>query len=181
MEAEQQLDEFLAKYLPETELLARNLHSRMREIWPGAIEMVYDNYNFLVIGFGPNDRPSSAVLSLAVAPKWVSICFLQGASLTDPYGLFRGEGNQVRSIRIFAIEDFDDPRVQDLIQIALSSAQVVPIPGAKNELTIRSISAKQRPRRPRLRLELAFEEPAGLSELRFSPCQSGTDLLEILG
>jgi len=30
--------------------------------------MVYDNYNALAIGFGPNDKAGRAILSLAVMP-----------------------------------------------------------------------------------------------------------------
>ena len=39
--------------------------------------MVYDNYNALVVGFGPSERASEAVVSLAIFPKWVTLCFLQ--------------------------------------------------------------------------------------------------------
>ncbi|HEX7781129.1 MAG TPA: hypothetical protein VF424_17900 [Vicinamibacterales bacterium] len=34
---------------------------------------MYDTYNGLVIGYGPNDRPSNAVFSLLVSPGgWVT-------------------------------------------------------------------------------------------------------------
>jgi hypothetical protein len=45
----------------------------------GAIAMVYDNYNRLVVGFCPNERPSDAIFSLVLYPRRVGFCFLQGA------------------------------------------------------------------------------------------------------
>jgi hypothetical protein len=51
-----QLDSFLAKYDPAIRALARRVLVKLRRRLPGAVEMVYDNYNGLVIGFGPNDR-----------------------------------------------------------------------------------------------------------------------------
>src|SRR5438445_5726672 len=45
-------------------------------------------------------RPSEAVFSVVLAPRWVSLCFLQGAKLPDPERLLRGGGKQVRNIRL---------------------------------------------------------------------------------
>jgi len=36
--------------------------------------MVYDNYNGLVIGFGPTERASQGIVSLTIFPRWVTLC-----------------------------------------------------------------------------------------------------------
>ena len=41
-------------------------------------ELVYDNDNFFVIGYGASPRPSEAILSIAASAKGVSLCFLDG-------------------------------------------------------------------------------------------------------
>ena len=147
--AQAQLDGFLAKYLPATARATRATLIRMRKLVPGAIEMVYDNYNFLVIGFGPSERASEAVLSVVVAPRWVSIAFLQsGTKMKDPHGLLRGAGKQVRNVRLESPADLDQPAVRALIAQALRLASRPIDPRAKRALVIKSISAKQRPRRP---------------------------------
>jgi len=64
-----QIDSFLAKYDPAIAAFARRVLVRMRKRLPGAVEMVYDNYNGLVIGFGPNDRPSLAIVSIVLFPR----------------------------------------------------------------------------------------------------------------
>src|SRR5438309_5263479 len=89
-EAQAQLDGFLAKFLPEVAALARSLLAAMTARIPGAQVLVYDNYNALAIGFGPSAKAGQAVLSLAVFPRWVTLCFLQGVGLPDPYGLLKG-------------------------------------------------------------------------------------------
>jgi hypothetical protein len=152
-EAERQLDSFLAKYTPEIEAFARRTLTKMRKLVPGAIEMVYDNYNWLVIGFGPTERPSEAIFSIVMPPQRVSLCFLQGASLPDPDKRLEGSGNVVRNIRLYDVGEpdrkvLDDPEVRSLINVALNRAKV-PMPAkARRKLIIRSISAKQRSRRP---------------------------------
>lgn len=150
--AEQQLDSFLAKYDPEIEAFARRALAKMRKLMPGAIEMVYDNYNWLVIGFGPSERPSEAIFSLVLPAGRVTLCFLQGAGLPDPAKRLEGSGNVVRNIRLYNTSEsdakvLDDPEVLDLINVALNRAKVPMPAGAKRKLIIRSISEKQRPRR----------------------------------
>jgi len=61
-----QIDSFLAKYDPAIAAFARRVLVRMRKRLLGAVEMVYDNYNGLVIGFGPNDRASLAIFSIVL-------------------------------------------------------------------------------------------------------------------
>ena len=147
-----QLDSFLAKYDPEVEAFARRALAKMRKIVPGAIEMVYDNYNWLVVGFGPSERPSEAIFSIVLPPGRVTLCFLQGAGLPDPAKRLQGSGNVVRNIRLYDAGEpdakvLDDPEVLALMNVALHRAKVSMPVGARRKLIIRSISAKQRPRR----------------------------------
>ena len=121
----------------------------MRRIVPGGTEFVYDNYNALVFGYGSSDRPSEAVLSLAIMPRWVTLCFLKGAKLRDPEKLLRGSGNIVRNIRLSSPAHIEEPSVRDLIDQSIAAArpEFSGKPG-KQQTVIKSISAKQRPRRP---------------------------------
>jgi len=149
MDSEAQLDTFIDKFTPEVAALTRALYAKMKARVPGATIMVYDNYNALAIGFGPNEKAGRAVLSLAVMPRWVTLCFLWGVGLPDPHGLLRGSGNQVRHLRLHTPEAFDDPRVQELVVAALDRCEPPIDPGRDQRLIIKSVSAKQRPRRPK--------------------------------
>jgi len=144
---EKQLDGFIAKFTPEMAALIREARKRMRARLPRAIELVYDNYNFFVIGYGPSERPSEAIFSLAAQAKGLALCFLQGASLPDPKKLLRGSGNRVRNVRLETAAVLDRPEVRALIQVALERAKAPMNPKGRHVLLIRSVSAKQRPRR----------------------------------
>jgi hypothetical protein len=143
-----QLDDFIARYSPEVQALARAALARMRARLPGSIQLVYDNYNALAIGFGPTERASDAIFSIALWPRWVSLFFLQGAGLADPKRLLKGSGKVARHLVLEKAEDLDDPAVQDLIARALERART-PLDGTgRGRLLIKSVSARQRPRRP---------------------------------
>ena len=148
--AAEQIEGFLAKYTPQLIAEGKASRAKMRKRIPGGIEFVYDNYNALVFGYGPTERPSEAVLSLALMPRWVTLCFLQGASLSDPKKLLRGSGSTVRNVRLSGPAQLDDPEVERLVSAAIEAASpVFPQDGAEPRTITKSISAKQRPRRPR--------------------------------
>lgn len=144
----EQLDGFLARYTPEVAAQAVEALERLRAHVPGALEMVYDNYNALVVGFGATERASEAVLSIAVMPRWVTLCFLAGATLPDPQRLLRGEGKVVRHIRLCEPADIDRPAVRELIARAVAASPQPFDTARPGRMVIKSISAKQRPRRP---------------------------------
>lgn len=147
-DAEVQLAGFLAKFTPEIETFAKGVRARMRSRLPSANELVYDNYNALAIGFGPSERASEAIFSIALYPRWVSLFFLQAKGLRDPERLLQGSGRVVRHIVLERPDDLDLPAVRDLMQQALELAKVPLDPKAARRLIIKSVSAKQRPRRP---------------------------------
>jgi len=144
-----QLDGFIAKYTPEIAALAHAVLAKMRKRLPGAIELVYDNYNALAIGFSPTERTSEAMFSIALFPRWVSLFFFHGATLPDPHRLLRGSGKQTRHIVLEDVATLDKPAVRELMALELERA-VKPIGrNGKGRIVIKSISAKQRPRRPK--------------------------------
>jgi hypothetical protein len=144
----EQLAEFLERFLPEVSAAAAAALERLRARLPGAIEMVYDNYNALVIGFGPTERASDALVSIVVYPRYVSLAFLTGASLDDPAGVLQGDGKVARHVRLESPDVIDRPAVAALIEQAVARGEPWD-PQRPRRLVIKSVSAKQRPRRPR--------------------------------
>jgi hypothetical protein len=138
---------FLSKYDPAIAAVAKAAVTRMRKYVPGAVELVYDNYNALVVGFGPSEHASEAVVSIALYPRWVTLFFLQGAGLADPKGLLKGSGRRVRHVVLSDVGVLERPPVRALIRQALAAAAPID-PKARRRMVIRSVSPKQRPRRP---------------------------------
>jgi hypothetical protein len=148
LSAEDQLASFLAKFTPEVAALAKSIRAAMRKKYPSALELVYDNYNALAIGYCPSERPSEGIFSIAVFPQWVSLFFLQGAQLSDPDKILKGSGNVAKHVRLPSAKTLEEPAVASLMVEATHKAKVPFDPDNKHRLIIRSVAAKQRPRRP---------------------------------
>jgi hypothetical protein len=146
--AEDQLASFLARFTPEVAALAKSIRAAMRKQYPFALELVYDNYNALAIGYCPSERPSEGIFSIAVFPQWVSLFFLQAAGLSDPDKILKGSGNVAKHVRLPSAKTLSEPAVAALMADATQKAKVPFDPDNKHRLIIRSVSAKQRPRRP---------------------------------
>jgi hypothetical protein len=146
-DAEAQLDGFIAKFDPANQALIREIRAALKARFPTAFELVWDNYNFLVIGTCASERPSDAILSMAAGANGVGLSFYRGADLDDPAGVLLGEGAQNRFIRLPDAGVLKRPEVAALIDQATAKAPV-PLPAdGTGKLVVRSISAKQRPRR----------------------------------
>jgi hypothetical protein len=142
-----QLANFIAKFDPAVAKLIRSCRAALRERLPTATELVYDNYNFFVIGYSPTERPSDAIVSLAAGANGVGLAFIYGATLPDPTGILLGSGNQTRFIRLPSAKKLAEPEVEALLRAAIAQAKS-PLPkSGKGKTIIRSVSAKQRPRR----------------------------------
>src|ERR1700740_3723417 len=100
MTAQQQFEKFLRKYDPAIAAEAKKSLAKLRKLIPNAVEMVYDNYNALGVGFCPGTRPREAIVSIAVLPERVSVCFWEGAGLPDPDRRLAGSGNVARHIKM---------------------------------------------------------------------------------
>ena len=109
--------------------------------------MVYDNCNFFVIGYSSSERPSDCIVSLAANAKGVGLSFYYGATLPDPHKILQGSGNQIRFIRLESAATLAKPEDEELLYSAAAQGKVpLPVSG-RGRLIIRSVSAKQRPRR----------------------------------
>ena len=129
---EKQLAGFIAKFEPKYAKLIRECRAELRSLLPATFELVYDNYNFFVIGYCTTPRSSDCIVSIAAAANGVLLSFYYGATLPDPEKILQGSGKQNRFI---------------LIHSAAGMAKT-PLPKTGGgELVIQSISAKQRPRR----------------------------------
>jgi hypothetical protein len=140
----------IAKFDPSIAKIARSARAILRKRYPAAIELVYDNYNALAIGFSSTERTSDVFVSLAVYPRGVSLYFMYGRSLPDPEGLLQGSGRQGGFIRLENVAVLDKRAVKALLAEAIKRAKS-PLPKTGRGYTVvKSISAKQRPRRPTL-------------------------------
>jgi hypothetical protein len=148
VDAQGQLERFIDRYSPEVAADSRRALAFLGGRLPTATRLVYDNYNALVVGFGTSEKVRDIILSIALYPRWVTLFFLRGIDLPDPNELLGGSGSQVRGVRLQPISRLETREVEALIDSA--GARAPPLPAAgEGALIIKSISAKQRLRRPK--------------------------------
>jgi hypothetical protein len=144
---EKQIASFIAKFDRKIAKQIRSCRAILRKRFPTAIEIVYDNYNFFVIGFSSTQRPSDCIVSLAANAKGIGLSFYWGSTLPDPHKILQGSGSQNRFVRLPAPATLSDPKVTALISDAVAQAKT-PLPASAHGYSIvKSISLKQRPRR----------------------------------
>src|SRR5262249_51180814 len=109
--AEQQLKTFIDKFDAKDQRLIRAVRSAVRKRFPTANELVWDNYNFFVIGYSPTERPTDSIISVAARANGVGLCFIHGAGLPDPKKRLLGSGKQTRFIRLDSLHVLAHPDV----------------------------------------------------------------------
>ena len=93
-DAETQLEELHRRSSqPKHQTLLRAVRKALRKRFPTAHELVYDNYNFFVIGYGSTERPSDCIVSMAGGASGVNLFFLHGKKLRDPKKILLGSGS----------------------------------------------------------------------------------------
>jgi hypothetical protein len=146
-DAEGKLKAFIAKFGPKDQQLIQAVRKAVRKRLPTANELVWDNYNFFVIGYSPTVRPSDSIMSIAARANSVGLCFIHGATLPDPKKVLLGSGSQTRFIRLESAGALTRPEVEALVAAAIVKGKR-PLPATgRGRLIIRSVSATQRPRR----------------------------------
>jgi hypothetical protein len=147
-DVEAEIESFVAKYTPAMAAQLRDARQRARALFPRGFELVYDNYNAYVFGFGVTERASDVLVSIAGYPRWMTLFFLKGAALADPHHLLEGSGSQVRSIRLSSSKDLERPEVLSMIAQALAPSRTAYATAPALRTVVKSVSEKQRSRRP---------------------------------
>jgi hypothetical protein len=142
------LAELVRNYTPEIARAFTSARRKMRVLVPRGYALVYENYNALGIGYGPGEKGSDVIVSIVAYPRWITLFFLQGATLKDPNSLLEGVGSRVRSIRLKSPDDIDRADINQLISRALAPHVARFRDGPRLQLVVKSIAAKRRSRRP---------------------------------
>jgi hypothetical protein len=138
---------FISRFTPEVARAARSARATVRRLLPGAVELVDDNYNALALAYSTSERASDVILSIALYPRWVSLFLARGALLPDPKGILRGSGKRIRHVVLQPVTVLDSAPVRKLIKVAVET-HPTPLARGRGRTIVKSVSAKQRPRRP---------------------------------
>jgi len=144
-----QLNTLIARFDPAIQKVVRQARTRLRKRMPAAVELVYDNYNALAIGYGSSERRGDWIVSLAVFARGVNLYFIYGVALPDPNGLLQGSGNQGRFVRLESAAMLDRREIDDLLKAAIAEADTPLAKRGKGYTVIKAVSPNQRRQRTR--------------------------------
>ena len=116
------LRKFLKPYDPEVRDLALQLRALVLAEMAPCYENIYDAYSAVAIGYGTSNRLQDGIFHIAVYSRHVNLGFNDGATLDDPKGILRGNGNQIRHISIRTPADLHRPEVRSYIRRARKQA-----------------------------------------------------------
>ena len=137
----------IAKFDPAIARLARDARAALRKRFPTAVELVYDGYNTLAIGYSSTEKTSDGIVSLAIYSRGVNLYFIYGRSLPDPEGLLQGNGKQGAFVRLDDLAVLERPDVDALIREAVLDGET-PLPKrGRGRTIVKWVSKRQRPRR----------------------------------
>ena len=140
-----QLSAFLSRFPPEIVALAKRCLLKLRRVFPGSYEIVYDYSNSVVVAFSMSERGYEAIVAIAIFPGWVRLYF--DKSVPAPKGLLEGSGAKVRSVTLEAASELDHGDIQALITAAIKHSGVTFPRTGSTRMVIKSKSKKPRPRR----------------------------------
>jgi len=139
--------EFLAPYPPEVQTAHRAGRQKLAALMPECVEVIWDATQTVVTGWGFGDKTKDCFLGLAAYPKHVTLIFMYGVRLDDPENRLRGEGKQVRNMRLAGLETLDDPYVLRLIEQSIATAPA-PTGDTASRIVVKQMAGPKRRPKP---------------------------------
>src|SRR5579875_2091136 len=137
-DAEAQLQSFVEKFDEDNQVLIGQIRSALQRRLAGCAELVWDNYNFFVIGYSPTERPSDYIVSIAASAAGVSLSFNNGAGLPDPDKILLGSSKVNRFLRLPSADVLREPKVEAMLDRAIQASPVPQPWQGGGKLVIRS-------------------------------------------
>ncbi len=117
-----ELREFLTPYPANVQELTLQGRQVLLDMLSPVHELVFDATSAVCCGFSYTEKTRDVFVNLAVYSDHVTLVFGWGVKLADPEKRLKGEGNQVRNMRLQGLETLKDPYVQSLIMEASEKA-----------------------------------------------------------
>jgi len=118
------LIKFLKPFDKEINEIVLWLRGFIWDMYPGANELIYDNYNALAIGWSPTDRVGHTFCSIAVGrtSKNIHFGFYWGSEIPDPEKRLIGQGNQYRYMLVKSRSAFPKTYIKKLVKEAYANS-----------------------------------------------------------
>lgn len=94
--------------------IAIRLRQIIDEIHPDCVEVPRPGESAAAYGLGPK-KMSEAYAYIMPQKTYVNLGFFYGASLSDPANLLEGSGKAMRHIKVYTLEQADNPEIRALL------------------------------------------------------------------
>ena len=135
--------EFLSPYPIEVQELALAARAAALPMFEHVSEIFWDATQAVCLGFTFTHSTKENFFNFAVYANHVTWIFPWGIKLVDTEKRLKGEGNQVRNLRLLSIEMLNDPYVLDLIK----QAEAIAVKPAEPLLSIQIVRVMNGPKR----------------------------------
>jgi len=122
------------------------LRKMARNTMPRAHEFLY----YDAINYSLDDSPLRRVCYISPMDKYVTLGFLFGAQLDDPYHLLQGSGKRSRHLKIRTLQETRSSGLKELVKAAWTHG-ADPTPKAKRKIRQRAFAHSGTKRVPRAR------------------------------
>lgn len=113
------VQEWLANLAPDIRAITKQLRAVARKNMPKAHEFIYHD----AIGYSVNDSPFDRICYIAPQKRgYVNFGFFFGAGLPDPEKLLIGEGQRLRHVKIWSVQEAKNPALAKLIAATWKNA-----------------------------------------------------------
>ncbi|WP_183565608.1 hypothetical protein [Mucilaginibacter sp. SP1R1] len=146
---------FLSPFATDVQEKSLWLRNFIWELYPQTNELVFDNYNDVVISWSSTEKVEHAFCAIAVdrTSNLVRLGFYGGIELADPEGLLTGSGRRYRYIQVENTGDLPADYIAGLLNKAWINAlkkvndynQIV-----KGKTIVKSVSATKSRQEPRM-------------------------------
>lgn len=116
------LIEYLLPYPDHVQHLMIDGRMKLLRMLSPIVEMHYDATTAVCAGFSTTGDLKGLFVNLAAFAHHVTLVFAYGALLDDPEKRLKGEGKQVRHMRLLNLEMLDDPYILGMIENARANA-----------------------------------------------------------
>lgn len=99
--------------------IARRLRKLIAEVHPDAIEVPRPSEQHASYGLGLNNA-SGIYGYICPLKDYVRLGFYLGGELPDPEKLLEGSGKRLRHIKIYSLQEAEDPAVRALVEAAVA-------------------------------------------------------------
>ena len=117
-----ELMEFLSRYPGEVVELFLATREKIVDLAPEGTEIITNVSYTVASGITFTHSIKQAFLYIGAYSRHVNIGFVFGSSLSDPNGLLKGDGKQMRHVSIRTHDDLTDARLSELLKDAILAA-----------------------------------------------------------